>query len=88
MCLVSVNDLCLIGRGAQSHTFLSLDVYVRMHRRTSTVCVHTRLHAACLMAYYLRRGLLRSSDQRAALFPALSFVLSNHQTLLPDAEVG
>lgn len=69
---------------------LSLNVYVcaRAHQRTATVCVHTRLHAACLMAYNLRLGLLRSSDQGAALFPTLSFVLSNHQTLLPDAEVG
>lgn len=57
------------------------------HRCTSPACAQTHLHAGCLMVCNLKRGLLRSSHQRAAWFPGLSFLLSNQQTVLPDADV-
>lgn len=92
VCLVSVNDLWLISWGCMVfYTNVCVCVCApartHVHTRIAAHLQHTHLHAGCLMVCNLRRGLLRSSDQRAALFPALSFLPSNQQTVFPDTDV-
>lgn len=63
-----------------------LYILVHMYSRPMCVCM-CLLCAACLMVFYLREGLSRYFDQRAApQLLTLSFVLYNHKALICDSK--